>query len=45
MALSVRQQVGEKLTVYADAGWADFSSFDVTNIDLSSGTAIKIPRW
>ncbi len=43
-AVSVRQEIDERLTVYFDIGWVDFSSFDVTKIDLSGGASVELLR-
>lgn len=45
--ISLRQEVTDDLVLFADWGWADFSSFDVTQIDLSlpgGPAAVALPR-
>jgi long-chain fatty acid transport protein len=45
--VSLRQEITEDLVLFVDWGWADFSSFDVTQIDLSTPggpTALSLPR-
>ena len=38
---SLRQEVTEDLIVFLDLLWADFSDFDIIQLDLSTGTSLS----
>ncbi len=40
----VRQRITHRLVVFADIGWANFSAFDTTEIELSFGVRLEIQR-
>jgi long-chain fatty acid transport protein len=41
VAASLRQEVTDKLVLFFDAGWADFSEFSYVSLDISGGTTIE----
>jgi len=42
--VSVFQALSQDTGVTLDLGWTDFSSFDVTQINLNSGQSVQLPR-
>ncbi len=42
--ISARYEIHERLALYLDYLWADFSSFELTSIDASNGVGIQLPR-